>query len=132
MSEHDTSPSTVDAVDLQMAFKLTPALAELLMLLLTKKLVTLKEAEAVYKGCKTAVYRLRQRLNLPDLHDITVCRNVGYWIDPETKKFILDRVRARFGEQDPRQAPSAVDASNDIAASEKDDLLPGSKEFASV
>lgn len=92
----------VDTVDLMLKYKLTPAMASGLLLLLTSKMVTHRMLEVdaapavdgkgnqspITTDGKVLIHRIRRRLaGTPVV--IHAQRCVGYWLDQESKDFIL-------------------------------------------
>ena len=92
-------------LDIAVAFQLTPALANILGLLLSLPLVTadtIQHRLGIVTDSKVAIHRLRKmlarwhsKLNLqPDEVLVQGRRHVGYWIEPEHK----ERLKAAIAE----------------------------------
>lgn len=77
-------------VDLQFAFKIPQSMAKLLLLLLNNKSLTTQEISQVHKistDGRTAAHRLRRYLKDYNI-EIKSRREIGYWLEPETKDMI--------------------------------------------
>jgi hypothetical protein len=82
----------INVKDIQFAFKLSPSLAKLLMIMLEETLVTTKEVSDKYKIAtdgRVAMYRLRNYLRGYDI-EIMSRRELGYWLEPSTKQKVID------------------------------------------
>jgi hypothetical protein len=90
-------------LDVAVAFQLTPALANLLGLLLSLPLVsadTIRHRLEIVTDPKVAIHRLRKALarwnstlGLPDGDSLVKGRrHVGYWIEPEHKELLKSRI----------------------------------------
>ena len=84
--------------DIAAVFRLTPALANLFGLLVSLPTVTsdmVRQQLNIATDPKVAVHRLRRSL---EAYSITIHskRNIGYWLDPETK----ERVEGMLGDED--------------------------------
>jgi DNA-binding response OmpR family regulator len=80
-------------------FKLTPAMSDLLGLLLTLPKVTsdmISQRLEIATDSKVAIYRLRKHMQEFDVKIHSV-RNVGYWLDAEDKKKLRERMDAVAG-----------------------------------
>lgn len=80
----------VEIVDLQIKYKLTPSMAKALLLLLTNKIVThamLEVEHDVATDGKVLIHRTRRRLAHTAIK-IKSQRDVGYWLDAESKEIL--------------------------------------------
>lgn len=89
------SPNTenpmVEAADFMMKYKVTPAMAHALLLLLNNKIVTPKMVEVddpITTDSKVLVHRIRRRLAGTGI-EVRSQRNLGYWLDQASKEIIL-------------------------------------------
>ena len=88
----------IEAVDLQMRYKLTPSMAKALLLLLKNKIVTpaMVEIDApITTDGKVLMHRIRRRLAGTPIN-IHSQRSVGYWLDQASREAILKDIE---GEQ---------------------------------
>lgn len=98
----------IEAVDLQMRYKLTPSMAKALLLLLKNKIVTPAMVEIdqpITTDGKVLMHRIRRRLAGTPIN-IHSQRSVGYWLDQASREVIIRDIE---GEQInlPLDAPAA-------------------------
>ncbi|HEY7822611.1 MAG TPA: helix-turn-helix domain-containing protein [Acidimicrobiia bacterium] len=77
---------------IQIHYDLSPVLAKILLLLAQNKVVTsrmIEVDESLTKDAKVALHRLRRRLEGPGI-EIKSRRDVGYWIETESRMEILE------------------------------------------
>lgn len=83
-------------MSIRMRYDLSASLAKILILLIRHKVVTTVMIENEFKltkDAKVAIHRLRRRLDAQGI-EIKSMRDVGYWIEDESRKDILDATRA--------------------------------------
>jgi hypothetical protein len=88
----------IQAVDLQMRYKLTPSMAKALLLLLKNKIVTpnmIEIDQPITTDGKVLMHRIRRRLAGTPIN-IHSQRSVGYWLDQASREVILKDIE---GEQ---------------------------------
>lgn len=107
-----------EITDLQMEYGLSPALAKLLLLLVQNKVVTGRMVEKEHKlstDARIAVHRLRRRLDGTGIV-IQSRRDVGYWLDPETRKTIATAMEDESPLERGDDSDPACSAFADVAA----------------
>lgn len=95
----------IEPVDLMIKYKLSPALAQALVLLLTNKIVTSAMVEVnqpITTDGKVLMHRLRRRL--AGKFEIRSQRSVGYWLDQDTKDAVMADVA-----NEPKESPLGYD-----------------------
>lgn len=86
---------TEDLFEMRRTFRLSDVLAQLLRLLLTETRVTQQMIEHDYRlstDAKVAIHRLRRRLKPHNIR-IETLRGDGYWLEPQMKQQIENRIR---------------------------------------
>jgi len=81
----------INKTKLRQTFGLSATLGEVLYLLLTEDLVTNADILEHATNARVAIYRLRAILKPMDL-DIRMRRELGYWLNDDDKKAIIDVV----------------------------------------
>lgn len=80
----------IEAVDLQIRYKLTHSMAKALLLLLTQKIVTpvmIEIDQPITTDSKVLMHRIRRRLAGTEI-EIQSQRSVGYWLDQKSREII--------------------------------------------
>lgn len=81
--------------DLRRAYRITSTQARLLIELLNNRSVKITEIEndlRLFTDAKVAMHKLRQRLAGSGI-DIRTLRGAGYFLDPETKERVRNKIR---------------------------------------
>lgn len=98
----------IEVADLIMKFRLTPAMAKIVLLLLENNRVTAQKIENELKivtDARVAVHRIRRRFEGTGI-TVQSRREVGYWLTDESKAEII----AAIGKQAPAAGAGEGDA----------------------